>query len=241
MAAALRGKDLRGHVQDAHEVIQHHRGLPPGHRLTGAEDGLALLVQTALDSPCLQGRGDIALGPGGDGLVVIEAGEGHVLQGFQAGGRHGHGQKFRPADRLVWVKEIASVDIGAHKDALFGQADGGLVGRVALHISVGHLGVRLFDLDGYLGLGRYVARRVHRHIGETILASLVLIGGIDELAGAVLRHSHGPPGGGGGELEGEGVPFAVLRVEPAGDSHIFIGGQVHIPGDGGLVGLGEQI
>src|SRR5699024_5894884 len=92
-----------------------------------------------------------------------------------------------------------------------------------------------------LGLGRGVPDGVDGHIGEGVLARLVLIGGVDELGGAVLGELHTAPGGGVGELKGEGVPLPVHCVEVAGDGHVPVGGQVHVPGDGGLIGGGEQV
>ena len=134
-----------------------------------------------------------------------------------------------------------AVHILAHIDALLGQANRSLMGGIPLHVGISHLGVGLFDVDSDLGLRGGVASGVYGYISEGIAPCLVLIGGIHELAGAVLCQSHSAPGGGGGELEGQGVPLAVHGVEISGDGHVFIGGQLHIPSDWGLIFLVQKV
>ena len=115
------------------------------------------------------------------------------------------------------------------------------MGGAAVQVGVVHLGVRFVDPDGHPGLGRGVPGGVDGHVGEGVLSRLVFIGGVDKPGGAVLGELHAAPGGGVGELEGEGVPLPVHRVKVTGDGNVPVGGQVHVPGDGGLIGGGEQV
>ena len=208
---------------------------------SGQNTGAPRSIPAALNGAGHQGGGYRPLGPGGDVPVVIKAGHGYLGQGLSPGDGHRHGDEFPPGDRGALLKQVLAAHLPAHIQPGLGQMDGRLVGGAALQIGVSHLSVRLADAHGDGGLGGGVPRRVAHHIGEGVPAGLVLIGGIDELAGAVLRQSHRPAGGSGGQLEGEHIPFGVHRVEVAGDGYVAIGGQFHVPGDGRVVLLVQQI
>lgn len=103
-----------------------------------------------------------------------------------------------------------------------------LMGRVAVHVGVGDLGIRLFNLDlNGSGVGG-VAHRIHRHIGEGVLASLVFIGSVDKFAAAVLRHGHRPAGGLVEDMIREQIPLGVYGGKLGRHRHIFVGGELQV-------------
>ena len=152
------GENFQRHIAEIEQLIQHDSGLALGDILRGIKHRCAGVVPGPLDHARHHGSGYRALGPGGDGRIIGEAGGGHIFQRSHADGGHGHGEKFCSGDRAVGVKEVLPVEIGTDEDALLGQADGGLVGGIALHIGVGHFGVRFVDLNGHLSFGGGIAR-----------------------------------------------------------------------------------
>ena len=108
------GEGLHRDISDVQELVEHNGGLGQGDRGVRLKDALAAVGSAALDDSGHQGGGHIALAPGGDGLVVPEAGEGHVVQPIQPGGGHSQGEKLRTGDGAVGLVEVGSAVAGTH-------------------------------------------------------------------------------------------------------------------------------
>ena len=154
---------------------------------------------------------------------------------------HGQSHELLPAHGQVGLEEVGAAHTLTNQNLLLGQPQGGAVGAHPVHVGVGHLGVGLFDLHLHGGGLGGVAHGVHRHIGEGVLAGLVLIGGVGEGGGAVLRQGDGPPGGLVHQAEGEQVALRVHGGELTLGGHVLIGVQLQVPGDGSGVLSGEQV
>ena len=154
---------------------------------------------------------------------------------------HGQGHELVPAHQSIRVEVVGAAHLLADEHALLRQAEGGAVGADAVHVGVGHLGGGLFDLHLDRGGLGGVAHGVHRHIGEGVLAGLVLIRGVDELSRAVLGEGDRPPGRLVHQPEGEDVPLRVHSGKLPSHSHILIGGELQVLRDGSAVGGGEEV
>ena len=136
------------------------------------------------------------------------------------------------------VKVVQLSQLAAHIDLPLGQAQGGIVGRVPLHIGIKHLGGLFLNGDVHRGRLGDVAGAVHRHIGEVVLALLALVGGVPEGGGVPLIHGDLPPGGAVHDLEGDRIAVGIHGGKAAGDGHVSVGGKGQVLRDGGgVVGI----
>lgn len=220
---AVKGRS--GHVGGAHDVVEHHRRLLHRDGLLGIEDGVTVGFGAAYDA-VHQRRGDVALLPDGNGVIVGKARGRDGRDQLVAAQLHAHGQELAARDLTVGLKDIAASELLTDEEALLGEHCGRVAARVACEVGVGRARLLLLYADDDRGLLRAVARGIHGLIAEIVAAAAVGIGRVDEAA--VVRELYLALGRLGGDLEGQRVAVGVHRREPAADGDVAVSRELHV-------------